>query len=187
MIDIKEARKDTDELFQYLSEIADDIVSRYSKILDDLVKKLSKNIDTLSNEELRTYMAKISIEAYNLSIDREHTALKELCAEALYKESQATSFNQAAGTVEARRNQSMIATMDKQAVSMLYSTVAALFKAKVDEAHRLANVLSNILISRSAEAKLQYSPRSIDGIDNSSSTNTRQILNEEFVQEENPF
>lgn len=161
MIDISNARKDTDELFYYLSDIAIDIVTKYSGPLDNLVKKLSKNIDTLSNEELRTYMAKISIEAYNLSLDREQTALKELCATALYKEAQANAFNNATGTVDARRNQSTIDTMDKQAVSMLYSTVSSLFKAKVDEAHRLASTLSNILISRSAEAKLNYSPRSV--------------------------
>ena len=35
-----------------------------------------------------------------------------------------------------------------------------LLKAKVDEAHRLANVLSNVLISRASDAKLQYNPRS---------------------------
>lgn len=161
MLNIDSAKKDTDELFNYLSEVANGIVNRYSEPLDKLVKELSKNVDVLSNEELRKYMAKISIEAYNLSIDREQTALKEMCATALYKEALANSFNGAAGTVDARRNQSTIDTMDKQAVSILYSTVSSLFKAKVDEAHRLASTLSNILISRSAEAKLQYSPRSV--------------------------
>jgi len=161
MVDINNAKKDTDEMFNYLSEVANDIVSKYSKPLDDLVKQLSKNIDALSNDELRTYMAKISIESYNLSIDREQTALKEACATSLYKEGIANAYNKATGTIDARKNQSVLDTMDKQAVSMLYSTVSALFKAKVDEAHRIASILSNILISRASEAKLQYSPRSV--------------------------
>ena len=125
-----------------------------------IVKKLDKNIETMSNEELRICMIRISIESYHLSVDREQTSLKEACAIALYKEGMANSYGAAAGSVEARKNQSIIDTMDKQAVSILYTTVSSLFKAKVDEAHRLASVIGNILISRSAEAKLYYSPRS---------------------------
>lgn len=165
MINIDKADKDVKELFNYLSPIATDIVKKKTKLLDDVIKKLSVDVETLSNEQVRNYMAILSVEAYNLSLDKEQSALKDSCATALYKEGIANSFNGNTGTVESRKNQSTIDNMDKQAVSMLYSVVYELLKTKVDEAHRVVNVLSNILISRSAEAKLQYNPRS--EVDNS--------------------
>ena len=161
MIDFTNANNDTTELYDYLIEIANGVMTKYTKTLDDIVHKLSKDIDTLSNEELRSYMAKLCIEAYNLSINREQSSLKEACANALYKEGLATSFNNTSGTVEARKNQSVIDTMDKQAVQMLYSTISDLFKAKADEAHRLTSTLNGILMSRAADAKLQYNPRNV--------------------------
>lgn len=160
MVNIDKANKEVKELFNYLSPIATDIVKNRTKLLDNTIKKLSVDIETLSNEQIRNYMAILSVEAYNLSLDKEQSALKDSCATALYKEGVATSFSGSVGTVESRKNQSTIDNLDKQAVSILYSTVYELFKTKVDEAHRVVNVLSNILISRSAEAKLQYNPRS---------------------------
>lgn len=180
MVDITTADKDTKELYNYLLEVANDIVKKYSEPLDKLVKQLSKDIDTCSNEQIRSYMGKISVEAYTLNISKEQSVLKEACASALYKEGVAKAFNSSTGTVEARKNQSVIDSMDKQAVSMLYSTVSSIFKAKVDEAHRLASTLNGILISRSADAKLQYSPRSegdvLSQIDDDVATNS---MNEE--------
>ena len=43
---------------------------------------------------------------------------------------------------------------------MLYTSISGILKAKLDEAHRLVNIIQNIQISRAAEAKLNGSPRS---------------------------
>ena len=45
--------------------------------------------------------------------------------------------------------------MDKQVVVMIQSAVANGMKSKVDEAHRIVNILSNVLISKNAENKLK--------------------------------
>jgi hypothetical protein len=45
--------------------------------------------------------------------------------------------------------------MDKQVVVMLQNAVANCMKSKLDEAHRMVNVLSNVLISKNAENKLK--------------------------------
>lgn len=161
MLDIKNADNDNQELFNYISQISQDIINKYTRSLDDIIQRLNKEIDTCSNDELRTYMIKICIETYHLGVDREYSSLKEQCAEALYKEKIAQVFNTSTGTVEARKNQSIIDTVDKQAVSMLYANVASLFKTKVDEAHRLVSAINGILISRAADAKIQYNPRSV--------------------------
>ena len=145
--DFNVADQETKELYDNLVEIANEIIKKYTEPLDKLVKDLSKNIDTCSNEELRTYMGRISIEAYNLGNYKEQSVLKEACATALYKESVAQEYNSATGTVEARKNASTLNTVGKQMVSILYSTVSNLFKTKADEAHRLASTLNGILIS----------------------------------------
>ena len=160
MVNIDQAQADVKELYDNLEEVALKIVTSKSEPLDKLVKKLQVGIEVMGNEELRTYMAMISIESYNLSMCREQSALKDACAATLYKEGLAKSFNSASGTVDAKKNEAAIDNLDKQVVSMLYSAVSDLFKAKTDEAHRIVSTISNILISRSADAKLQYNPRS---------------------------
>lgn len=159
MVDIKNAKLQVDDMTKSLSEIVDDIVHKQSKALDDLVKKLH-NVDNLSNDEIRKLLISVSIEAYNLSNFKEQSALKESCSSALYKEGLANAYNLNTGTVEARKNQSLQDNLDKQVVNILYSNVCDRFTAKVHEAHKLASVLSNVLISRASDAKLYYNPRS---------------------------
>lgn len=159
MIDINEAKLNVDGVYKNLSEIVDDIVNKQTINLDSTIKKLSA-IDSMSNEDLRNCMMLISIEAYTLSTFKEQSSLKDACATALYKEGVADSFNTLSGTVEARKNQSVQDNMDKQIVNILYTSVSDRFKSKVDEAHRIANVISNVLISRASDAKLYYNPRS---------------------------
>lgn len=165
MVDITESRKITEEVYSQLNQIAEEIVNKQSGYLDEAVKKLH-NVDTMSNTEIRNIMAIVTVEAFRISAYKEQSELKDSCASALYKEGIAVSFNTIVGTVEARKNQSLEDNIDKQLVSILYSNVASRFKTKVDEAHRVASVLSNILISRQAEAKLSYSPRSEETLDN---------------------
>lgn len=159
-IDITDAKNAADKMHKYMSEIAGDVVGKYSAPLDAIVKKLSSNVETCSNEELRSTMISLGIETYNLAMHKENSELKDACANALYKESVATSFNSTAGTVESRKNQSIIDSMNSQAVSILYSSVSSILRTKLDEAHRLANIISGILISRASDAKLTYNPRS---------------------------
>ena len=159
MIDISSAKLSVDDMYKNLSEIVEEIVVKQSGNLDKVVKKLS-NIDSLSNEELRKLMITTSIEAYTISNFKEQSSLKDACATALYKEGIANSFNTLTGTVEARKNASVKDNLDKQIVMILYTNVCDRLKAKVDEAHRLSNILSNILISRASDAKLYYNPRS---------------------------
>lgn len=160
MIDITNAHNDTNEMYRYLNEVAQEFVSKYCGTLDRIVKDIAKGIDNYTNDQLRDFMARICVEAYTISTVKEQSELKESCAIALYKEGIAKSFSMTVGAVEARKNQSVIDTMDKQAVTILYTTVTNLLKAKSDEAHRLIGVLNGILISRSADAKISFNPRS---------------------------
>ena len=59
-----------------------------------------------------------------------------------------------------RKQQSILDTLDKQAISMMYKSISSLLKTKCDEAHRMINVIQSIQISRASEAKQNANPRS---------------------------
>ena len=157
---IEQANKDVNEIYNELSEAVKEVVQEITKPVDDIVKELSKGINLFSNSELWDFQLRLGIEAYKLSNVKEQSSLKDACAEALYKESLAKSFSESTGAVEAKKQTSILASTSKQAVSMLYSSISNILKTKLDEVHRLINILQGIQISRAAEAKQSASPRS---------------------------
>lgn len=164
-IKIDQANNDVNEIYFQLSDAAKETIGEIVKPIDDIVKELSKGINLFSNTELWDFQLRLGIESYKLANIKEQSSLKEACAEALYKEGLAKSYAEAIGAAETKKQASILASIEKQAVSMLYSSISGILKAKLDEAHRLVNIIQNIQISRAAEAKLNGSPRSeADGI-----------------------
>ena len=164
-IKIDQANNDVNEIYFQLSDAAKETIGEIVKPIDDIVKELSKGINLFSNTELWDFQLRLGIESYKLANIKEQSSLKEACAEALYKEGLAKSYAEATGAAETKKQASSLASIEKQAVSMLYSSISGILKAKLDEAHRLVNIIQNIQISRAAEAKLNGSPRSeADGI-----------------------
>ena len=164
-IKIDQANNDVNEIYFQLSDAAKETIGEIVKPIDDIVKELSKGINLFSNTELWDFQLRLGIESYKLANIKEQSSLKEACAEALYKEDLAKAYAEATGAAETKKQASILASIEKQAVSMLYSSISGILKAKLDEAHRLVNIIQNIQISRAAEAKLNGSPRSeADGI-----------------------
>lgn len=164
-IKIDQANNDVNEIYFQLSDAAKETIGEIVKPIDDIVKELSKGINLFSNTELWDFQLRLGIESYKLANIKEQSSLKEACADALYKEGLAKSYAEATGAAETKKQASILASIEKQAVSMLYSSISGILKAKLDEAHRLVNIIQNIQISRAAEAKLNGSPRSeADGI-----------------------
>ena len=164
-VKIDQVNNDVNEIYFQLSDAAKETIGEIVKPIDDIVKELSKGINLFSNTELWDFQLRLGIESYKLANIKEQSSLKEACAEALYKESLAKSYAEATGAAETKKQASILASIEKQAVSMLYSSISGILKAKLDEAHRLVNIIQNIQISRAAEAKLNGSPRSeADGI-----------------------
>lgn len=156
----EEARREVDETYDDLADAVLEVTKDITAPLDEIVKELSKGINLFSNAELWDFQMRLGIESYILGDTREQSSLKEACATALYKEGLAKSFVEANGTQEAKKQQSVLGTSGKQAVSMLWTAVSSLLKTKCDEAHRLVNIIQGIQISRAAEAKQQGNPRS---------------------------
>ena len=159
-VKIDQVNNDVNEIYFQLSDAAKETIGEIVKPIDNIVKELSKGINLFSNTELWDFQLRLGIESYKLANIKEQSSLKEACAEALYKESLAKSYAEATGAAETKKQASILASIEKQAVSMLYTSISGILKAKLDEAHRLVNIIQNIQISRAAEAKLNGSPRS---------------------------
>ncbi len=160
MINLDNAYAETDEVVNSLGEVVGSITRDITAELDNQIAKLKKGVDTFSNGDLREIMACISVETYYVGIAKEQSSLRDACATALYKEGMAKAFAVAPGAVESKKQQAVTSTMDKQAVSILYTTVTNLLKTKIDEAHRIVSVINGILMSRASDAKQYYNPRS---------------------------
>lgn len=154
-IDIKDASNNVTEMYNQLKPIVDSVVAKNAKNIDDIIKKIRKDLSSLTNSDLQNYMLQLSIETYYFSQIKDMSALKQECALALLNESKADVYNSSEGTQGYRSNQAIIQTLDKQAVNLLYTAVSSNMKSKLDEAHRMVNILSNVLISKNAEAKLK--------------------------------
>ena len=161
MDDFNVADKNVNDVYKDIGKIAKKLVDEKSKAIDDLIKTLS-NVESLSDEEIRKYMLKISLESYSFGEIKEHSIMKQDCAVALMKETQANIFNSETGTAEVRRNKSITDSNAQITVNILYNSIANLMKTKLDEAHRVVNTLNSILISRAAAAKLNQSSNVFD-------------------------
>lgn len=155
-MDIEQAKQEVNDMFNDIAPMAMEIVSKYSSELDKIFDNIS-SAQALTNDELRKYMLQLSSEAYLFSMSKDAAILRQECSEMVLKETQAIIYNSTDGTVPIRTNQSLIETGDKQVVNALYDAVANLLKTRLDETHRMINTLNSILISRNAEAKLDYS------------------------------
>ena len=152
---VNSAKKEVSEIYNSLRPIVKETVDRNTKEIDAIIGKIKKNLTTLTNKELQDYMLQLSIELYYFSERKDMSLLMQECAIAVSKGAQADIFNGTAGTQAVRSNQAVIESMDKQVVAMIQSAVANNMKSKLDEAHRIVNILSNVLISKNAENKLK--------------------------------
>lgn len=152
---VNSAKKEVSEIYNSLKPIVKETVDRNTKEIDAIIDKIKKNLTTLTNKELQDYMLQLSIELYYFSERKDMSLLMQECAIAVSKGAQADIFNGTAGTQAVRSNQAVIESMDKQVVAMIQSAVANSMKSKLDEAHRIVNILSNVLISKNAENKLK--------------------------------
>ena len=151
---LDEALNNANVTYKQLVEIANGIVSKCTDSIDNIIKPAQESIERLTNDDIRTLMLKIAMASYAFSEIKEKSAFKAQCAEALRKESYANEFNSAVGSVAAKENTATVNISDEIIVENVYDLVASLLKTKLDEMHRVVDVLKTVLMSRLSEAKL---------------------------------
>lgn len=159
------AKSQVDEIYKSLIPLVDEVIKKHSRPLDEIVYKIKHDIENLSNKEISSLMIQLGVETYYFGQKKDYASLKQACAEAILKENFAKAYISNTGTAVQRQNQSLLDTINNTAIKLLYDVTSNLMKTKLDEAHRLINILNGVLINRNAEAKLK--PSNYDNNDNS--------------------
>lgn len=151
---LQEALNNTNTTYQHLVDIANDIVARCVREISPIVNNISNDVQNISNDQIREYMLTIALKAYSLAEIKEKASMKAEVAEILRKEAYANEFNGADGTVAVRENLAQLNISDEILSQTVNEVVADILKVKLEELHRIVDVLKTVLMSRLSEAKL---------------------------------
>lgn len=182
---LKDALNNVEMTYDELIEIANDIISPIVSSSNSIISDINSNINTLSIDNIRDYILRLQLKAYELVEIKEKSTFKADLAEAIYKEQFAIKFNGLEGTAAAKDKLATVETSSEVLAENLYSLISSLLKTKVDAIHRMIDSLKSVLMSRMQELKLSNTMMSTayDGESpyNSSTTGNRQILNETYI------
>lgn len=158
-----------------LVQIANEMLSSIIDPINDMITDLNSKINSLSIDQLRDYILRIQLKAFEISEIKEKSAMKAELAEAIQKEQFAINFNGLEGSAAAKDKLALVATSSETVVETLYNLIANLLKTKLDQLHRLVDALKSILMSRMQESKFMNI-----GVDNTipNTISGRTILNE---------
>lgn len=134
--------------------IANDMLAPLFDPINKLVEEINGGINNFTVEEIRNFMMRLQLRAYEISETKEKSSLKAELAESLRKEKYALTFNEAQGTAGTKDNTALLAASEEIIVASLYKLVASLLKTKLDALHRLVDALKSVLMSKMQEAKL---------------------------------
>ena len=151
---LTKALENVDATYMELVQIVNEIAKPYIEEVDELINQVSYNVNDLTNDYLRMTMVKLSLKSYSFSEIKEKSVLKAECSEALRKEKYAIKFNGSDGTVAFKENNALIETTEEILVEAIYNLLSSLFKTKLDEIHRVVDVIKTVIMSRNAEEKM---------------------------------
>ena len=172
---LEEALMNVQTTYGELVEVANGMLSSIVGPVNELVAEVSSKVNAMSVDQIRDFILRLQLKAFEISEIKEKSALKAELAEALQKEKYAVEFNGADGTAAVKSNIATIAASAEVASEALYNLIANLLKAKLDQLHRLVDALKSILMSRMQEAKFM----NLGSSDEDDSFKTRIQLNEE--------
>jgi hypothetical protein len=139
-----------DELIEFVDEIKNDILGDVDKTIENINNK----VESMTNEDIRISLLRLSTRSYSFSEIKEKSALKAELAESLRKEAYAKAFTGEEGTVAVKENNATLRVSYEIVAEEIHNLLSSLFKTKLDELHRVIDVLKTILMTRLTEAKL---------------------------------
>ena len=153
-MNLDEALGNVECVYSDIVAIANDMVGGIVADVNALIEEASNNIESLTNDEIRALMLKVSFKAFSLGETKEKSALKAECAKIVRDEAYATKFNGTEGKVDERKNATTLQISQEIVVNALYELTADLLKAKLDGCYRVVDALKTVLMSRANDAKL---------------------------------
>lgn len=172
---LEEALMNVQTTYGELVEVANGMLSSIIGPVNELVAEVNSKVNAMSVDQIRDFILRLQLKAFEISEIKEKSALKAELAEALQKEKYAVEFNGADGTAAVKSNIATIAASAEVTSEALYNLIANLLKTKLDQLHRLVDALKSILMSRMQEAKFM----NLGSSDEDDSFKTRIQLNEE--------
>ena len=172
---LEEALMNVQTTYGELVEVANGMLSSIVGPVNELVAEVNSKVNAMSVDQIRDFILRLQLKAFEISEIKEKSALKAELAEALQKEKYAVEFNGADGTAAVKSNIATIAASAEVTSEALYNLIANLLKNKVDQLHRLVDALKSILMLRMQEAKFM----NLGSSDEDDSFKTRIQLNEE--------
>ena len=172
---LEEALMNVQTTYGELVEVANGMLSSIVGPVNELVAEVNSKVNAMSVDQIRDFILRLQLKAFEISEIKEKSALKAELAEALQKEKYAVEFNGADGTAAVKSNIATIAASAEVTSEALYNLIANLLKTKLDQLHRLVDALKSILMSRMQEAKFM----NLGSSDEDDSFKTRIQLNEE--------
>lgn len=150
---LNDALHNVQTTYDDLKGIADSMLSPIVGPVNDLVNEVNNIINSMSLDQLRDFILRLQLKAFEISEIKEKSALKAELADALQKERYATEFNLADGSAAVKGNLATINVSAETVSEALYNLVANILKTKLDQLHRLVDALKSILMSRMQEVK----------------------------------
>ena len=158
---LEEALQRVELAYQDLVETANGALAPMLNPINELVTLINATVNALSIDQIRDYILKLQLKAFEISEIKEKAALKAELAETLQKEKFATSFNGFDGSAAVKEKLALIEASPETVSEAFYNLIANLLKTKVDQLHRLVAALTSILMSRMSEAKFMNSGTSV--------------------------
>ena len=158
---LEEALQRVEMTYGELVNVANDMLAPMFTPINATVSEINATINALSIDQIRDYILKLQLKAFEISEIKEKAALKAELAETLQKEKFATSFNGFEGSAAVKEKLALIEASPETVSETLYNLVANLLKTKVDQLHRLVAALTSILMSRMSEAKFMNAGTSV--------------------------
>ena len=152
--ELENALNNVEMTYEEIVDIANDLIKSYTKDINPIISDIDKNIERLTNDDIRSYMLRLSIKAYSFGDIKERSIIKAQCAEMLKKEAYAKVFAEAEGSIAARDSATLVRISNETLSEAIYDLVAGLFKIKLEELRRMIDTLKTVLMSRLSEMKM---------------------------------
>lgn len=140
--------------YSEIVDIANELIKEYTSDINPIISSIEDNIERLTNDDLRSYMLRLSVKAYSFGDVKERSIIKAQCAEMLKKEAYARAFAEAEGSIAAKDSATLVKISNETLTETIYDLVAGLFKVKLEEIRRLIDSLKTVLMSRLSEMKM---------------------------------
>lgn len=150
---LNEALNNVEMTYAELIPIANDMLQSIVSSANSIIDELNAKVNNLSVDQIRDFILRLQLKAYEISEIKEKAIMKSTLAEALQKEHFAVRFNGFDGSAAVKERLALVATSEEIVIDALYTLIANLLKNKVDQIHRMVDSLKSILMSRMQEAK----------------------------------